>query len=299
MNVRSLPLEPRVLVLAHLVERLAEVAQDVELVEQDGRLRGVLGGRVAERLPHVHHRQANAFGPWLFPQKAIKLVHARLAAIRPAEPDRPVLLQVADHDAIVVALAHRDLVDADAPCGRGLPGASSCSRMYCFSRRLTVCQSRFSSSAMSLIVPLRQRLPDVAGKALGMQRVLQQKLQPLALHAAAPAAVDAPHLQIEVNAILAHRADPAPVVAGGRTSPNALSHTFRRPFFSPPYQTDKPRVRITKDPVDGMRGRKPGNRYASATRRGLRALGIRPSCQNFLPRRYASNAYEIGTSALQ
>jgi hypothetical protein len=47
-------------------------------------------------------------------------------------------------------------------------------------------------------------------------------------------------------------------VAGGRTSPNALCRTFRRRFFSPTYQTDKPGVRITKDPVDGLPGTKAG-----------------------------------------
>src|SRR5215475_13974417 len=41
--------------LAHLVERLAEMAHDVKLVEQDrGLWRFILRG-VAERLPHVHH----------------------------------------------------------------------------------------------------------------------------------------------------------------------------------------------------------------------------------------------------
>ena len=44
----SLAAHARVLGLAHRVERVAEVAQDVELVEQDRRLRGDAQGRVAE-----------------------------------------------------------------------------------------------------------------------------------------------------------------------------------------------------------------------------------------------------------
>src|SRR5712692_2228690 len=40
-------------------------------------------------------------------------IHARFGAILPAEPDRPVPLQIADHDAVGVPLADRDLVDAD------------------------------------------------------------------------------------------------------------------------------------------------------------------------------------------
>src|ERR1039457_3970775 len=45
--------QSRVLELAHLVERLAEVSDDVKLVEQNRCLRGVLSSRVAKRLPHV------------------------------------------------------------------------------------------------------------------------------------------------------------------------------------------------------------------------------------------------------
>jgi hypothetical protein len=33
---------------------------------------------------------------------------------------------------------------------------------------------------------------------------------------------------------------------------------FRRLFFSPPHEPDKPRVGITKDPVDGLQGAKTG-----------------------------------------
>jgi len=102
----------RELVLAYRVEGIAEVAQDVELVEQDRRLRRVAQARVAERLPHVHHRQTDLLRR-LFPQKSIELVHALLAAISPIEPDRPMLLQVTDRDAIPVPLALRDLIDAD------------------------------------------------------------------------------------------------------------------------------------------------------------------------------------------
>ena len=103
----------------HDVERLAQMAQDVELVEQDRRLRGVRAGGVAKRLPHVHHRQTELFG-LLFPKKSIELVHARFRAILAAEPDRPRALQITDHDPVDMALADRDLIDAD---GLGTNGA--------------------------------------------------------------------------------------------------------------------------------------------------------------------------------
>jgi hypothetical protein len=96
----------------HLVERFAEMANDVELVEQDRGLWGVLQRRVTERFPHVHHRQANPFGSFI-PEETVELIHARLAAVGTAEPDWLMLLQVAHHDAVLVTLAHRDLVDAD------------------------------------------------------------------------------------------------------------------------------------------------------------------------------------------
>ncbi len=51
-----------VLALAHLVERLAQMAQDVELVEQDAHLRGVVGSREPKGLPHIHHRELDARG---------------------------------------------------------------------------------------------------------------------------------------------------------------------------------------------------------------------------------------------
>ena len=113
-----LALEPGVLGLADLVERLAEVAQHVELVEQDGGLRGIRVRGVAKRLPHVHDGEANAFG-LLFPEKSIELVHARFAAVLAAEPDRPAPFQIADHDPVGVALADRDLIDANDLRPRG------------------------------------------------------------------------------------------------------------------------------------------------------------------------------------
>jgi len=44
-------------------------------------------------------------------------------------------------------------------CGPGVPALANCAAMYCFSSALTVSQSRRSSSAISLIVAERHRLP--------------------------------------------------------------------------------------------------------------------------------------------
>jgi hypothetical protein len=88
------------------------MAHDVELVEQDCHLRRGSQGGVAERLPHVHDGEPD-LAAFLRPQFSIESRHARLRAIVAAEPDRPSCDQVADNDAVGMALAHRDLVDAD------------------------------------------------------------------------------------------------------------------------------------------------------------------------------------------
>src|SRR6266581_1800602 len=104
--------EPRVLALSYLVERFSQVAHDVELVKEDRRLRRSRKGYIAKRLPHIHHRQANA-PALLVSQPVIELRHARLRAILAAEPDRATANQIAYHAAVGMALADRNLVDAD------------------------------------------------------------------------------------------------------------------------------------------------------------------------------------------
>src|SRR4051794_5645939 len=62
-----LPREPGVLALTNLVQCLVQVLEDVKLVVEDAGLGRVtrLEGGVAERLPHVHHGQADCLAfPW-------------------------------------------------------------------------------------------------------------------------------------------------------------------------------------------------------------------------------------------
>jgi len=113
--------------LANPVERLAQLADHVELVEQDRRLRSVTLGGVAERLPHVHDGQADALG-LLFAEKRVELIQARFAAVAAAEPDRSMSLEIADHDPVGMPLANRNLVEAD-DLRAGVPARSSCSAM--------------------------------------------------------------------------------------------------------------------------------------------------------------------------
>src|ERR1022692_3846966 len=219
-----------------------------------------------------------------------------LASLRSTEPDGAVLFQIAHHDAVVVSLAHRDLVDADHLGPR-------------FARTLQLL------AHVLLLEPL-DRVPvqvlllghvldraaaaafaDVAGKALAVQRVLKEILQPLALHGAAPPTLNAPHLQIQVNAVVP---------------------TGQIPCASPPAVVPAPMHRATgptdcffprrtgvisracgspNRPCTVSKGRRPGKRYASARRRALRVLGIAQSCQNLAPRKQTSYAVKTVLSA--
>jgi len=193
--------EPRVLGLAHLVERLAEVAYDVELVEENRRLRCVRVRGIAKRLPHVHHRQANATA-LLVPELLVEHCHALLGSVLAAEPDRAPSNQVAHHNAVGVPLANRDLVDAD---GLG----TRCSRLgqlrlhvLLFQRldRIPV-EVEFLGNILD-----RARAaapPHVMRKALGIERVVGQEIEPLALHLAAASALHAPNLDLEIDARIA------------------------------------------------------------------------------------------------
>jgi len=181
--------------LAHPVERLAEMAHDVELVEQDRGLRRSRRGGVAERLPHVHHRQADAVALALA-QPGVELRHAGLGPVLTAKPDRPLALQVADDDAVAVALADRDLIDADR-LRSWLPGAGELDLHVLLLQRL----DRLPVEPQLLGHVADRGLPttpaDIVGKALRVARVAGQEVQPLALHRPAAAALNPPHLQLQ------------------------------------------------------------------------------------------------------
>src|ERR1700747_76235 len=81
--------------------------------------------------------------------------------------------------------------------GPGVPARASCASMYCISSALTVCQSSANSFATSEIDACRQRRTDKIGKALGVERVVCQKVEPFLFHLAAATAIDAPHLQLK------------------------------------------------------------------------------------------------------
>ena len=175
----------------------------MELIEQDGCLRGVGLGGVAKRLPHVHHRQANT-APLVRSEPGIELTHAGLRAVLAAKPDRSAANEIADHDAIGVPLSDRDFINANHL--RSWPARLGELRSHVllvqFLDRVPV-ELEFLGNVLD-----RGRAtapPHVVGKALGVKRVVGQKLQSLALHFAATPALDSAHLEIEIDAHVAAR----------------------------------------------------------------------------------------------
>src|SRR5271166_275508 len=185
-------LQPRVLALADRIQSLAEMAHDMEFVEQNRGLRRMRLRRQAERLPHVHDGKANA-RTLALAEPGVELPHARLRAVLAAEPDRSAAQKVADHDPVSVALADRYLIDPDH-LRTGCARARELGLHVLHFQRL----DRVPVERQFLCHVRNRRLPaappDKIGEALGVERIVRQKVEPLPFHLAAAAAIDAPHL---------------------------------------------------------------------------------------------------------
>src|SRR3989442_2647943 len=215
--------ETAVLAAPHLVERVTEVAHDVELVEDHPSVRSVLRERVAEGLPHVHRGELDGRA-LLRAQRGKEDVQVGFGASPAADPDRPAALKVAHHHAVVVALADGDLIDADGP-RRGEPGLRDL--------LLHVDRVEILHRAVVKALQLGHRLvrhlvaerTHVHGEALGVARVLRQPVEPLYVHTTAPRAVDPPALELEVNPPAGHRevaGTAGPLVVAAPTAGTAL-----------------------------------------------------------------------------
>jgi hypothetical protein len=105
------------------------------------------------------------------------------------------------------------------------------------------------------------------GKALGIERVVGEECELLALHGAAALALHAPHLELEVDARIAAgqipRAPQAPVVpAPVRSSAAAAERFFERRIRVMTRAFGSPNT-----PRTVLSGRNPGKAYASHSRR--------------------------------
>jgi hypothetical protein len=138
--------------------------------------------------------------------------------------------------------------------------------MYPWSSALTVCQSRFFRRHL-----LDRRYPatpaDIISKSLSVERIVGQKVETLALHLAATAAIEPPHLQFEINSRVAtrqitHAAPLASVPAHLDTTATAANRFFERRSSSMTRAFGSP-----KTPLIVGSGRKPAKQYASHSRR--------------------------------
>src|SRR5271167_2112610 len=268
--------QPGVLALSHLVQSLAEMAHDVELVEQNAGLRSVPAGGVAKGLPHVHHRQPHALA-FRGSQPLVEEIHARFGAVPTAEPDRSVPPQIADHDAVGVPLADRDLVDAERPRRWG-PRSSELLLHVLLVEIL---------DGLPVQVQLAGDVPDRRGptapaheerKALGVKGVVGKPGQLLLLHLGATPAAHPTALELQIDSgvsrrEVSHLAQLAIVdSARGPTTGSAQS------FFPRRSSRTMRTLGSPNTPRTAARGRNAGKRYTSTNRR---ALPIANSCQVF------------------
>ena len=258
------PGEARVLGLAHRIERLAQVGHDVELVKQDGRLRRIRAGRIAEGLPHIHHGQAN-LRALLLAKPRIEHRHARLGAVTATEPDRTTANQIADHDAIGVTFADRDLVDADG-FGAGCTRFRKLRTHVLHLQRLDRIPVKLQLQSDVLDRPLSAAPTHVVRKPFGIEGVVGQEIELLAFHLVANPTMHASHFDLQVDTGVATgqvaNASSAPVVPARVDSTTTAADRFferrtsvmTRAFGSP------------KTPRTVGCGRKSASAYASDSR---------------------------------
>ncbi len=279
LDVTPLPVtEPGVLALADFVQCRTQVAHDVELVVQDRRLRRLPPGRVVKWLPHVHHREPQAVA--LFrPQPGIKLVHRRLRTVLPAKPDRTSPHEVTHHDAVGVARADRDLINADHLGGR-VAGTRQLRRHVLLLQLLDRMPVEFQLRCNVLDARAPATTTHVPGETLRVERVVRQERQPLAFHRSAAPTVNPSDFQLEVDPSIAagqvpHPSRRAVVPTTARLSAGAAAGFFPRRMSVITRTRGSP-----KTPRTVACGRNPENAYASTSRRvRLREVAIRPSCQ--------------------
>jgi hypothetical protein len=166
-------LQPGVLAFARLIERLLQVTQHVELVEQDRRLRCRAGPGVSQRLPHIHDRQTNATG-LLLTQPAVELSHTGLRTVLATKPDRACADQVADHDAIGMAFANRHFVDAN-DLGTRRTGALELPAHLLLVQLFDRVPVQLELLGHILAARLAAAPPHKVGEALGVERVVGQE----------------------------------------------------------------------------------------------------------------------------
>src|SRR5215813_13474223 len=240
------------------------------------------GRRHPKRLPHVHHRKANA-PALLLTKPGVELRHAGFRSVLAAKPDRPTPQKVADHDPIVITLADRNLVDPDDQGTRRARACELCLHVLHLQRLDGVPVKR------QFLRNIRDRrlsatAADKIGKALGVERVVCQKVEPFPFHLAAATAIDAPHLQLKQDSHVpagqvTHLPDFAVVPPHLDTATASTRCFFERRFKVTIRTFGSP-----KTPRTTGSARKPSNEYVSQSRRRrFDVLAIRHLCQILNP----------------
>src|SRR5580700_2091782 len=164
-------------------------------------------------------------------------------------------------------------------CGPGVPARLSWASMYCMSSALTLCQSSANSSATSLTVAPAPPA-DKISKALGVERIVRQKVEPFPLHLATAVARDPPHLKFQkyprvAARKIAHPPYRAVVPPHLDATATATSRFFERRLSVITRAFGSPKI-----PRTVCSGRKPGNEYVSQSHRfRFAAPAIHLRCQ--------------------
>jgi hypothetical protein len=183
-----------------------------------------------------------------------------------AEPDWPAAHQIAHHDPVAVARADRNLVDPDhLRAGRASARELGFHVLHLQRLDRVPIERQFLRHVLDRRLPAAP--PDKIGKALGVERIVRQKVEPLPLHLAATAARDPPHLQFQkyprVSARqIAHPADLAVVPTHLHATATPTCRFFERRLSVITRDFGSPKI-----PCTVGSGRKPGNEYVSQSRR--------------------------------
>src|SRR6516164_4251006 len=250
--------------------------------------------RHPKRLPHVHHSKANTRA-LLLAKPGVELRHAGFRSVLAAKPDWSTPQKIADHDPIGMTLADRNLVDPD---GQG-------------TRRACACELRLHVLHLQRLdgVPIKRQFlrnirdrclsapaADKIGKALGVERVVCQKVEPFLLHLAAAAAIDAPHLQLKQYSIVpAGQVTHLPDLTVVPSHLDAATASTRC-FFDRRFKMTMRTFGSPKTPRTVGSARNPSNEYVSQSRRRrFDGLTIHKWCQILNPAKM-QNSPEIPRS---
>src|SRR5271157_5037591 len=165
-----------------------------------------------------------------------------------------------------VTFADRKLVDADDLRSRRASALELRFHVLLVQRldRVPV-QSQFVRHVLDRRLPAAS--PHIVSKALGVERIVRQKLEPFPFHLAATAALDPPHFQFEK-----YPSVPARQIAYAAHRPVVPAHvdataTAAGCFFERRFSVITRAFGSPKMPCTVGCGRKPGNAYVSHSRR--------------------------------